>query len=418
MSEDNNLECSFCGKKRQEVKKLIAGPTSYICNECVNISHKIINEVEFEDLDLTELPSPTEIKQFLDEYVIGQDFAKEILSVCAYNHYKRISYDYDGDIEKSNCVVVGSTGSGKTLLAQTLAKKLQVPFAIADATTLTEAGYVGEDVESVIERLLNVCNWNIDLAERGIVFIDEIDKKARRGESNTGTKDISGEGVQQALLRLIEGTTVKVSTTGSKKMDEYIEFNTKNVLFICSGSFVGLDKIVNKRLRKKSIGFNNPIESYDQINKDWLVHLDHDDLIEYGLIPEFVGRLPNLIHLHKLSKNDMVSILKNAKGSVIKQMQKLLDYDGLEITFEDQYLLEVADIVNSKKVGARGLKSVVESTLHSVMYRAPDLKESGVTQILFKSYPKKVDNYPILVYNNGSSEIDEHYKLKQRGKFE
>lgn len=263
-NKDSNLECSFCGKKRHDVRKLIAGPNSYICNECVSISHKIINEDYDSDpeMDIEDIPTPQEIKDYLDEYVISQEYAKEILSVCAYNHYKKTYYSDDKDsIEKSNVLLIGSTGTGKTLIVQTLARKLGVPFAIADATTLTEAGYVGEDVESVIERLLNTCDWNVEKAQKGIVFIDEIDKKARSSESNTGTKDISGEGVQQALLRLIEGTVVKISTNGSKRMDDFIEFDTKDVLFIVGGAFVGLDKIVNKKLKKGSIGFNQKVHS-------------------------------------------------------------------------------------------------------------------------------------------------------------
>lgn len=410
--KDSNLECSFCGKKRNEVKKLIAGPTSYICNECINISHKIINDVEVEELDVENIPEPQEIKDFLDDYVIGQDYAKEVLSVSAYNHYKRILFDAQNEIEKSNCVVVGPTGSGKTLLAQTLAKKLSVPFAIADATTLTEAGYVGEDVESVIERLLNTCDWNVELAERGIVFIDEIDKKTRSSESNTSTKDISGEGVQQALLRLIEGTTIKVSTNGSKRMDEFIEFNTQNVLFVVSGSFVGLDQVVKKRLNKTSIGFNKAIGEKFQ-SDSWLEYVEHRDLIEFGLIPEFVGRLPNLIHLRGLTEDQMVEVLENSKGSVLKQMQKLLEFDDIDVDFSKQYLKDVAQLAIDRKVGARGLKSIIESSLHNIMFRAPKLKQSGVDKISFNKYPKDLDSYPVLSYNTGISEVDTNYKLKQ-----
>lgn len=410
--KDSNLECSFCGKKRNEVKKLIAGPTSYICNECINISHKIINDVEVEELDVENIPEPQEIKDFLDDYVIGQDYAKEVLSVSAYNHYKRILFDTQNEIEKSNCVVVGPTGSGKTLLAQTLAKKLSVPFAIADATTLTEAGYVGEDVESVIERLLNTCDWNVELAERGIVFIDEIDKKTRSSESNTSTKDISGEGVQQALLRLVEGTTIKVSTNGSKRMDEFIEFNTQNVLFVVSGSFVGLDQVVKKRLNKTSIGFNKAIGEKFQ-SDSWLEYVEHRDLIEFGLIPEFVGRLPNLIHLRGLTEDQMVEVLENSKGSVLKQMQKLLEFDDIDVDFSKQYLKDVAQLAIDRKVGARGLKSIIESSLHNIMFRAPKLKQSGVDKISFNKYPKDLDSYPVLSYNTGISEVDTNYKLKQ-----
>ncbi len=422
MSEDkhdSNLECSFCGKKRNDVKKLIAGPTSYICNECISISHKIINE-EYEDSELFDeenIPTPQEIKDYLNEFVISQDYAKDILSVCAYNHYKKITLAESEKIEKSNVLLLGSTGTGKTLLVKTLADKLNVPFAIADATTLTEAGYVGEDVESVIERLLNVCDWNVQLAQNGIVFIDEIDKKARSSESNANTKDISGEGVQQALLRLIEGTTVKVSANGSKRMDDYIEFDTSNVLFIVGGAFVGIDEIVKKKLKQSSMGFNRPIKNKED-NKDWIEHVEHEDIIQYGLIPEFAGRLPNIVGLLDLDESNMFNILKNSKGSIIGQVQRLLELDDIDLKFEDQYLKDVAKIAAKKKVGARGLKSIVENSLHNIMFRAPELQKREVKSVVFKKYPISVDLRPTIVYTNGISEIDKDYKIKLRGNSE
>ena len=422
MSEDkhdSNLECSFCGKKRNDVKKLIAGPTSYICNECISISHKIINE-EYEDSELFDeenIPTPQEIKDYLNEFVISQDYAKDILSVCAYNHYKKITLAESEKIEKSNVLLLGSTGTGKTLLVKTLADKLNVPFAIADATTLTEAGYVGEDVESVIERLLNVCDWNVQLAQNGIVFIDEIDKKARSSESNANTKDISGEGVQQALLRLIEGTTVKVSANGSKRMDDYIEFDTSNVLFIVGGAFVGIDEIVKKKLKQSSVGFNRPIKNKED-NKDWIEHVEHEDIIQYGLIPEFAGRLPNIVGLLDLDESNMFNILKNSKGSIIGQVQRLLELDDIDLQFEDQYLKDVAKIAAKKKVGARGLKSIVENSLHNIMFRAPELQKREVKSVVFKKYPISVDLRPTIVYTNGISEIDKDYKIKLRGNSE
>jgi ATP-dependent Clp protease ATP-binding subunit ClpX len=418
--QDNNLECSFCGKKRNDVKKLIAGPTSYICNECISISHKIINE-EYDESDLFDdenIPSPQEIKDYLDEYVISQDYAKDILSVCAYNHYKKIFHTAESEkIEKSNVLLLGNTGTGKTLLVKTLANKLNVPFAIADATTLTEAGYVGEDVESVIERLLNVCDWNVPLAQNGIVFIDEIDKKARSSESNANTKDISGEGVQQALLRLIEGTSVKVSANGSKRMDDYIEFDTSNVLFILGGAFVGIDEIVKKKLKQSSVGFNRPIKSKTD-NKDWIEHVEHEDIIQYGLIPEFAGRLPNIVGLLDLDETNMFNILKNSKGSVIHQVKRLLEIDEITLEFEEQYLRDVAKIAAKKKVGARGLKSIVENSLHNIMFRAPELKKHEVQSVVFKKYPFSIDLHPTIVYTNGISEIDKDYKIKLRGNSE
>jgi ATP-dependent Clp protease ATP-binding subunit ClpX len=417
--DKENLTCGFCGKKRFEVKKLIAGPNSYICNECISISYKIINDDEIiEEFDFSTIPTPEEIKAHLDETVISQEYAKEVLSVCAYNHYKKIYYESeDIKLEKSNVIMIGSTGTGKTLLAQTLAEMLKVPFTIADATTLTEAGYVGEDVESVLERLLNACDWNVDVAQKGIVFIDEIDKKARSKESNASTKDISGEGVQQALLRLIEGTTVKVTTNGSKRMDQFIDFDTSNVLFICSGAFVGLESKIKNRMKVKRVGFNSDISKNKLGKMKWQDNVDQEDLISYGLIPELVGRLPNLVTLDELTEDDMVEILDKSKASVIPQVKKLLEYDEIELSFEPQYIKDIAKMASKTKTGARGLKSIIENSLHNIMFRAPKLKENGVKNIFFKQYPtKSVDTYPTLVYTNGNEKIDSEYKIKLRGK--
>ena len=417
--DKENLTCGFCGKKRFEVKKLIAGPNSYICNECISISYKIINDDEIiEEFDFSTIPTPEEIKAHLDETVISQEYAKEVLSVCAYNHYKKIYYESeDIKLEKSNVIMIGSTGTGKTLLAQTLAEMLKVPFTIADATTLTEAGYVGEDVESVLERLLNACDWNVDVAQKGIVFIDEIDKKARSKESNASTKDISGEGVQQALLRLIEGTPVKVTTNGSKRMDQFIDFDTSNVLFICSGAFVGLESKIKNRMKVKRVGFNSDISKNKLGKMKWQDNVDQEDLISYGLIPELVGRLPNLVTLDELTEDDMVEILDKSKASVIPQVKKLLEYDEIELSFEPQYIKDIAKMASKTKTGARGLKSIIENSLHNIMFRAPKLKENGVKNIFFKQYPtKSVDTYPTLVYTNGNEKIDSEYKIKLRGK--
>jgi ATP-dependent Clp protease ATP-binding subunit ClpX len=419
MSNENkhNFTCSFCGKNRNEVKKLIAGPDSFICNECISISHKIINEDEqLESFDPSNIPTPEEIKAYLDSVVISQDDAKELLSVVAYNHYKRIFFAEDGiEIEKSNVIMLGATGSGKTLLAKTLAKKLEVPFTIADATTLTEAGYVGEDVESVIERLLNQCNWDISMAEKGIVFIDEIDKKARSSESNTNTKDISGEGVQQALLRLIEGTLVKVPLSNpSGRKSDFVEVDTTNILFVCSGAFVGINKTVEARIKKQTVGFNSKLKSKD--DKEWQEYIEHEDLISYGLIPELVGRLPNLVTLNDLKENHMVQILKDSNASIIPQVQKLLEFDELDLSFDETYFRDVAKIAKNKKTGARGLKSIVENSLHSIMFRSPKLKDQGVVEIKFKQYPtKNVDTHPLFIYNNGNEVVDTEYKIKLRG---
>jgi len=416
--EDKNLQCSFCGKNREEVKKLIAGPSSYICNECISISHKIVNEDDSDiaELEFNDIPIPEVIKSHLDQYVIGQHHTKEVLSVNAYNHYKRIFMDEtEPKVEKSNILMIGSTGTGKTLLASTLAKMLKVPFTIADATTLTEAGYVGEDVESLIERLLNNCNWDIAQAQRGIVFIDEVDKKARSSESNTSTKDISGEGVQQALLRLIEGTTIKVPTGTGKRMDDFVEVNTKDILFICSGSFVGIDKLVSKRIKKKNIGFNSEL-TLNEEDTTWQESIDQEDIISYGLIPEFVGRLPIITTLKDLTESDMIQILTESKASIIPQVQKLLEFDNVELNFGNQYFKDVAKLAKKKKTGARGLKSIVENSLHNIMYRAPKFKSQGINQVLFEKYPNKnIDSYPFLLYNNGNKVLDKEYKIKLRG---
>lgn len=415
-TKDKNLTCSFCGKNRNEVKKLIAGPNSYICNECISISYKIIyEETPGNDVDISDIPTPDEINEHLNHVVISQSHAKEVLSVVAYNHYKRLFFgDEEPKIEKSNVIMLGSTGSGKTLLAKTLAKKLNVPFTIADATTLTEAGYVGEDVESVIERLLHQCNWDVSIAQHGIVFIDEIDKKARNSESNTSTKDISGEGVQQALLRLIEGTTVKIPTPNGSKRPDYVDVDTTDILFVCSGSFVGIEKIVNARVNKKNMGFNSKLNTKE--NAEWQKHIEHRDLISFGLIPELVGRLPNIVTLNELEESHMVQILKKSDASIIPQVQKLMEFDEIKLEFNEKYFNDVARLAKKNKIGARGLKSIVEESLHNIMFRGPKLKESGVVKIKFNEYPgKNVDTYPIFLYNNGSEVIDKDYKIKLRG---
>ena len=416
MSEDNQkLTCNFCGKKREDVEKLIAGPNVYICDECIKLSYDIVkesNELDLSEIDFDSLPKPDEIKEYLDEYIVGQESAKEILSVSSYNHYKRISNQIkDVDIEKTNILVVGSTGSGKTLLAKTLAKKLQVPFAIADATTLTEAGYVGEDVESVLERLLSLANFDIDLAQRGIVFVDEIDKKARRTESNTNTRDVSGEGVQQALLRLIEGTTTKVKLNSNKKLtDDYVDFDTSNVLFILSGAFVNIEKNIERRLKKKSaIGFNSQIVDKNK-RKSILKMLDSDDIMEYGLIPELVGRVPIIATLDSLDRDQLKNILTNVKNNIIIQINALLEIDDLEIEFSDQYLDDVADMASKSKTGARALKNIVENSVINLMYRVKELKERDIKFVKFDAYPSHKDKYPLLKTRNGLVR-DTEYKL-------
>lgn len=420
-SLEKNYSCSFCGKKREQVNKLIAGPSAFICDECIQVSANILHDSNKEDVfeDVGTLPTPSEICDRLDQTIISQTVAKKILSIASYNHYKRISLTDTSNekIGKSNVLLVGPTGSGKTLLAQTLAKVLQVPFAIADATTLTEAGYVGEDVESVIERLLNVCDWDVKVAQRGIIFIDEIDKKSRSSESNSSTKDISGEGVQQALLRLIEGTVVKVPMPNGRKSDSYVEFDTSNVLFICSGAFVGLEKSVNARINKRSIGFGADISNKDDTS--WRQSVTHKDLISYGLIPEFVGRMSTIVSLEELTVDNMVEIMTSSDVSVVQEAKNLLMLDNLELQFSDNYYQEVSKISHSKGIGARGIRSIVEASLHSIMYRAPELEDGGVTKVIFDRYPSKdFAHPPTLVYSNGVEELDKHYTVLLRGQIE
>jgi len=417
MAENKNLQCSFCGKNRDNVDKLIAGPSVYICNECIVLSYDIVvNTLSATDTSLSfdDLPGPQEIKDFLDLHIIGHSDTKELLAVSAYNHYKRILGGSAIHIDKTNVLLVGPTGTGKTLFAKTLAKKLGVPFAIADATTLTEAGYVGEDVESVLERLLSIADWDIETAQKGVIYIDEIDKKARKGESNTSTRDVSGEGVQQALLRLIEGTVVKIksSKAGSAKYsDEHIEFDTANVLFILGGAFVGLDKIVAKNITKKTqIGFGSKLISTADRNHI-LRRTTPQDIVHYGLIPELVGRVPVIAVLDKLGEAELRLILDDVENNLVEQYKELLHMDDIELLIEPEYLNEIARISSKTDLGARGLKALIENTLLSTMFRAPALRKSGVTQIQFHKYPVEPNNFPILHYENGQTEIDNNYRI-------
>lgn len=419
MTDSKNLHCSFCGKSRLEVDKLIAGPSVYICNECIVLSYNIVVDEAEEDnntLDTTDIPSPREIKEHLDKYIIGHNNTKELLAVSSYNHYKRISADTK-KIDKSNVLLVGATGTGKTLFAQTLAKKLHVPFAMADATTLTEAGYVGEDVESVLERLLSIADYNLDKAQTGIVYIDEVDKKARRGESNTSTRDVSGEGVQQALLRLIEGSTVKVKTqlssTGKRLASEdYIDFDTSNILFILGGAFVGLDKIVKKRLNKKSsIGFGSELKKQNLSEDAILQQVNTKDITDYGLIPELVGRMPMVAVLDTLGEKQLRLILDGVKHCVVDQYKELLKFDQIDLEFSDDFLDEIASQAHQQKLGARGLKGILENSLVSIMFRAPELRNSGVNKVVFNKYPVSKSVVPVLHYEDGATKDDTEYKL-------